>query len=73
MTRLTDSNVHLAQEIVARYPRKKSALIPLLHLSQEQNGYVTEDAMRHIAELLDLTPAEVFGTASFYEMFKPLS
>ena len=70
MSRLTDANVALAREIVARYPRKKSALIPLLHLSQEQNGYVTEEAMRHIAELLDLTPAEVYGTATFYEMFR---
>ncbi|MEM9745601.1 MAG: NAD(P)H-dependent oxidoreductase subunit E [Actinomycetota bacterium] len=70
MSRLTDSNVLLAHEIIRRYPRSKSALIPLLHLSQEQNGYVTNDAMRHIAELLDITPAEVIGTATFYEMFK---
>ena len=70
MSRLNDSNVALAREIITRYPKKKSALIPLLHLSQEQNGYITEDAMRHLAELLDITPAEVFGTASFYEMFK---
>jgi NADH-quinone oxidoreductase subunit E len=70
MSRLTDSNVLLAHDIISRYPRKKSALIPLLHLSQEQNGYVTEDAMKHLAELLDITPAEVWGTGSFYEMFK---
>jgi NADH-quinone oxidoreductase subunit E len=70
MSRLTDANVALARDIVARYPRRKSALIPLLHLSQEQNGYITEDAMRHIAELLDVTPAEVYGTATFYEMFR---
>lgn len=70
MSRLSDSNVLLAQEIIARYPRKKSALIPLLHLSQEQNGYITDEAMRHLAELLDITPAEVVGTATFYEMFK---
>ena len=70
MSRLNDSNVNLAREIIARYPKKKSALIPLLHLSQEQNGYVTDDAMRHLAELLDITPAEVIGTATFYEMFK---
>ncbi len=48
----------------------KSALIPLLHLAQEQDGYVADDAMQHLAELLDLTPAEVLGTCSFYEMFK---
>jgi NADH-quinone oxidoreductase subunit E len=70
MSRLTDANAALAREIISRYPRRKSALIPLLHLSQEQNGYVTQEAMRHIAELLDLTPAEVYGTATFYEMFR---
>jgi len=70
MSRLSDSNVVLAHEIISRYPRKKSALIPLLHLSQQQNGYVTDEAMRHLAELLDITPAEVIGTATFYEMFK---
>lgn len=70
MTRLTDSNLATAREIIARYPRKKSALIPLLHLSQEQNGYITDDAMRHLSELLNITPAEVMGTATFYEMFK---
>jgi NADH-quinone oxidoreductase subunit E len=70
MSRLTDANVAVARDITARYPRRKSALIPLLHLSQEQNGYITEEAMRHIAELLDLTPAEVYGTATFYEMFR---
>jgi NADH-quinone oxidoreductase subunit E len=70
MSRLNDQNVALAKEIVARYPKKKSALIPLVHLSQEQNGYVTEEAMRHVAELVEVTPAEVYGTASFYEMFR---
>ena len=68
--RLNDHNVVLAREIIARYPKQKSALIPLVHLSQEQNGYVTNDAMRHIAELIGVTPAEVYGTASFYEMFR---
>ena len=70
MSRLSDQNVAIAREIIARYPKKKSALIPLVHLSQQQNGYVTEDAMRHVAELVDVTPAEVYGTASFYEMFR---
>jgi len=70
MARLTPANVETAREIIARYPRPKSALIPLLHLAQEQDGYVTTEAMAHIAELVDVTPAEVYGTASFYEMFK---
>src|SRR3954464_12710640 len=70
MARLSAENSITAKEIIARYPRPKSALIPLLHLAQEQDGYVAEDAMAHIAELLDVSPAEVLGTASFYEMFK---
>jgi NADH-quinone oxidoreductase subunit E len=70
MARLTAENTILAREIIGRYPRPKSALIPLLHLAQEQHGYVTEAAMEHIAELLGITPAEVLGTCSFYEMFK---
>lgn len=70
MSRLNAQNTVLAREIIDRYPKQKSALIPLVHLSQEQNGYVTQDAMRHIAELIDVTPAEVYGTATFYEMFR---
>jgi NADH-quinone oxidoreductase subunit E len=60
----------VAKEIIGRYPRPKSALIPLLHLTQEEHGWISQESMRHIAELLDLEPAEVYGTATFYEMFK---
>ncbi len=70
MARLTEPNLRTALEIIGRYPRPKSALIPLLHLAQEQDGYVAEDAMEHIGELIGITPAEVLGTCSFYEMFK---
>ena len=70
MPRLNRENTELALEIIGRYPRKRSALIPLLHLAQEQDGYVTEDAMAHLGELVGITPAEVLGTCSFYEMLK---
>jgi len=70
VSRLSEDNVRLAAEIIARYPRPKSALVPLLHLAQEQDGWVARDAMVHIAELVGTTPAEVYGTATFYEMFK---
>jgi NADH-quinone oxidoreductase subunit E len=66
----TPANRELAREAIARYPHKKSALLPLLHLAQDQDGHVGEDAMEEIADLLDLTPAQVFGTCSFYTMFK---
>ena len=70
MARLTAENEVIAREILGRYPVTKSALIPLCHLAQEQDGFLSDEAMQHIAELTGVTPAEVVGTASFYEMFK---
>lgn len=70
MARLSAENVARAQELIGRYPVPRSALIPLLHLAQEQDGYLTEEAMAHIAELVGHTAAEVIGVATFYEMFK---
>lgn len=70
MAEISKVNVAHAREIIGRYPRPRSAIIPLLHLAQEQDGYVTNEAMSHIADLVGATPAEVYGTASFYEMFK---
>jgi NADH-quinone oxidoreductase subunit E len=70
MSRLSEKNLVIAKEIIARYPRQKSALIPLLHLAQEQTGYISRDAMVHLGELVGVTSAEVYGTASFYEMFR---
>jgi len=58
-----------AEETVSLYPRARSAMLPLLHLVQEQDGYVSEEGMAEVAELTGTTPAEVRGTASFYDMF----
>jgi NADH-quinone oxidoreductase subunit E len=66
----TPANLDLAREIIAKYPQKKSAVLPLLHLAQDQEGHVTPDAIEEVADLLDLTPALVLGTCSFYTMFK---
>jgi NADH-quinone oxidoreductase subunit E len=64
------SNLATAHEIVARYPRPKSAILPLAHLAQDQDGWLSPEAMREIAQLVGVTPAEVNGTCSFYTMFK---
>ena len=66
----TSTNRTKAKEIVARYPRPKSAILPLAHLAQDQDGWLSEEAMSEIADLVDVTPAEVLGTCSFYTMFK---
>ena len=68
MPRLTAENEQRARDLIALYPQTRSALIPILHVAQEQDGWLTPEAMDHIGELLDLTAAEVYGTASFYDM-----
>ncbi|HEX9155053.1 MAG TPA: NAD(P)H-dependent oxidoreductase subunit E [Nitrospira sp.] len=55
-------------ELLSRYPVKRSALIPLLYLAQRENGHITEAAMIEIAGLLKLTPPQVYETATFYTM-----
>jgi len=70
MARLNEANVVYAKEIIGRYPKARSATIPLLHLAQQQDGYVTNEAIKHIGELVGATSAEILGTATFYEMFK---
>jgi NADH-quinone oxidoreductase subunit E len=66
----TPSNLYLARETLAKFQQKKSAVLALLHLAQDQDGHVTPGAIEEIADLLDLTPALVLGTCSFYTMFK---
>jgi len=70
VARFSPENLERAKAIVRRYPVARSATIPLLHVAQEQDGHVTHDAMEQIGELVDATPAEVLGVATFYEMFK---
>lgn len=70
MSFFSEENRLLAREIIGRYPKRRSAMIPLLHVAQAQAGWVSPEAMVEIAELVDTTPAEVLGTCSFYEMFK---
>jgi len=55
-------------EIISRYPVKRSALIPLLYLAQRDEGFISEAAMKEIAGLLRLTPPQVYETATFYTM-----
>jgi NADH-quinone oxidoreductase subunit E len=65
---LTPERLARAWEVIALYPEPRSALIPLCHLAQEQDGWLTPAAMAEIASLVGVTPAEVLGTASFYDM-----
>ncbi len=55
--------------ILTRYPTREAALLPTLHLVQELWGYISPEAVHYVGELLDLSPATVFGVVSFYDMY----
>jgi len=55
--------------ILTRYPNKEAALLPTLHLAQEVWGWISPETVMYVSELLDLSPANVFGVVSFYNMY----
>lgn len=67
---LTDKTLASAEELIGRYPRRRSALLPLLFLVQAADGYVSPAGVEQVAGLLGLTKAEVAGVATFYNMFR---
>jgi NADH-quinone oxidoreductase E subunit len=68
VSHLTPATLGRARQLVELYPEPRSALIPICHLAQEQDGWLRPEAMQEIAELVGVTAAEVRGTASFYDM-----
>lgn len=71
----TPENDKEARRLIALYPDPQSALLPLLHLAQKQNeGWLSRDAMEHVAGFLALSPLHVHGVVHFYSMFytKPM-
>src|SRR6188474_66519 len=67
----TPENRAKLEEICSRYPseQRKSAILAALYLAQEQQGYLTRSAMRHVAEIIQCTTADVEDVVSFYTMF----
>jgi NADH-quinone oxidoreductase subunit E len=68
VSHLTPELLERARDLVALYPEPRSALIPMCHLAQEQDGWLRPEAMSEIADLCGVTAAEVRGTATFYDM-----
>jgi len=58
------------ETLLKRYPVKRSVLLPALHIAQEQEGYLTTEAMEYVASLLDLSPAQVHDAATYYTMYR---
>jgi NADH-quinone oxidoreductase subunit E len=67
---LTDKTREEARQIIARYPKARSALLPMLHLVQAEEGYVSPEGIALCAEELGLTKAEVGAVATFYTMYR---
>lgn len=69
-TGLKPETLAKADKIIAKYPQKRSATLPLLHLAQEELGYITDAAMRWIAAKLEIEPINVYEVVTFYPMFR---
>jgi NADH-quinone oxidoreductase subunit E len=67
---LETTTISELREIAARYPEKRSGLLPMLHLVQSVEGRVTPEGIETCAEILEISPAEVSGVATFYTMYK---
>ena len=70
--KFSEEKLNKVREIIARYPegKQKSALLPVLHVAQEENnGWLSAEAMDYVAELLQLKPIEVYEVATFYSMY----
>jgi NADH-quinone oxidoreductase subunit E len=68
----SEAKLNKVKEIIARYPqgKQKSALLPVLHLAQEEfGGWLSAETMDYVASLLEITPIEVYEVATFYSMF----
>ena len=66
----TDDQLAVMEAIIARYPRKRSAIMPLLHYSQSITGYISNEGIEIISELLELENAEVTAVSTFYTQYK---
>ena len=66
----TEQDLSVMDSIIARYPRSRSAIMPLLHYVQSRDGFITNDGIEIIAKKLQLESAEVFAVSSFYTQYK---
>ena len=71
MTQFSQEKLDRVNQIIARYPegKQKSALLPVLHLAQEEFGWLSAETMDYVASLLSIDPIEVYEVATFYSMY----
>ena len=66
---LTEENLKKAEEIIKRYPRPQAALLPVLWIAQDQDGWISEEMMKYVGNLLSVPFAHVLGVVTFYTMY----
>lgn len=67
--KFTEDNLKRIEESLSRYPQKRAALMPVLYIAQEQNGFISGEVMTEVAKILEITPEDVLGVVTFYTMY----
>ena len=67
--KFSDENLQKIDGILKKYPHKKPAVMPVLYLAQEQNGFISNEVIQEVADILEITPEEVLGVVTFYTMY----
>jgi len=67
--KFTEDNLKRIEESLSRYPQKRAALMPVLYIAQEQNGFISGEVMTEVAKILEITPEDVLGIVTFYTMY----
>ncbi len=72
--KFTEENIKKIDDVLKKYPVKKAAVMPVLYIAQEQNGWISNEVMKEVSQILEITPEEVLGVVTFYTMYfqKPM-
>jgi NADH-quinone oxidoreductase subunit E len=70
MSQWSEATQERARQIMARYPQKRSAVMPLLYLAMAEEGYLSDEGMEEVGRWVGITPAQVQAVATFYTMYK---
>lgn len=69
MNTLREKYTDKIDRLLGRYPEKRAAMMPMLYIAQEEYGYLTQEAMREVAEILEIDPTEVYAVSEFYSLY----
>lgn len=67
--KFTSENLEKVNEAIKKYPEKQAAVMPVLWIAQEQNGWISSEVMHEVARVLEINPEDVLGVVTFYTMY----